>query len=629
MKRRILITLLLVILITLASCHKDNNDSSRTKLVFEYQSGHIDDDFEEGIEKKFNVDIIMRNNNSVCPGYRLSQELSHNMGPDFFVGEYLTNLDEDVLSSYFYDLGGLSFVNNYYLSTIESLTHSDGGLYFLPGPSYVYGIVYDKTMFKELNLELPYNYSSFVSLINQINSMNLTGYEPKSNNDLEKEEVKVEAFVPTLKWSDMFQIIFNSLNYTNAIKGVDNAIWLNNYQNGNESMIGHMEEAAARYLKLFDDGVLSLDMWDIKAPYRSSKLYKYHTSLMTIECQQGYEYNITANKDNPENLHEMGMMPFYTSDEDDSGYLYSIPRSYFGASKAAMMDSKKKEMLTEILNYLSTSEGQKLLINGEDYFGFLKEVACLESDFYIDVLDTIQSGRIINNFYYENNNSKGVENYLHSSTKSLVTGEISINEWLTNADEARDKSFIASEDEVYGICNETLNRLETAYMIGQAYLYTFDADIALVPVSVNYGTTGSLFSGEITDKGIKDLNTQNSYFSKSVDGDLNFVVAEMTGKELLECAKKCSKRNEVALAGIKMTVQMIDDKSFLYKSLLFNGEELDLNKTYKVVTLKGVAYNAKIIDEFVDYKFFDIFKNYIINGLNKVVDKPKDLIFED
>lgn len=33
MKRRILITLLLVILITLASCHKNNNDSLRTKLV--------------------------------------------------------------------------------------------------------------------------------------------------------------------------------------------------------------------------------------------------------------------------------------------------------------------------------------------------------------------------------------------------------------------------------------------------------------------------------------------------------------------------------------------------------------------------------------------------------------------
>ncbi|MGN0174578.1 MAG: hypothetical protein ACI388_00005, partial [Methanobrevibacter sp.] len=113
------------------------------------------------------------------------------------------------------------------------------------------------------------------------------------------------------------------------------------------------------------------------------------------------------------------------------------------------------------------------------------------------------------------------------------------------------------------------------------------------------------------------------------DGDLNFIIANMTGKELLECAQKCSKRNEVAFAGVKMTVKMLDDDSIWYKSLLFEGEELDLNKTYRVVTLKGVAYNTKITDEYVDYKFYDIFKNYIINCLNKVVDTPKDLIFEN
>lgn len=626
MKKRILIIVLLICIITFTSCRNDNRNNERTKLVFEYQSGHIDEEFESEIESKFNVDIIMKNNNSLYPGFRLKQELSHGMGPDFIVGEYINSMEDSVLSSYLYDLGGEEFVNNYYLSTIETLTKSNGGLYFLPGPCYVYGIVYDKTMFKKLNLELPYNYSSFVELINKINSMNLVGYEPISHTDSTLEEVKVKAFVPTIKWSDMFQIIFNSLNY-NALKGIDNTIWLNNYQNGNESMVGHMEEAANRYLKLFSDGVLSLDMWDIKAPYRSSKLYSYHTSLMTIECQQGYEYNIEANKDDLSNMHEMGMMPFYTSDERDSGYLYAIPRSYFCATKAAMNDNNKREALLEILNYLSTTAGQKLLINGEDYFGFLKGNTCLDSDFYSDVIDTIKEGRIIKNFYYENNNSKAVENYLHKSTKDLVLGNISVNEWLTGADKARDNCVRPEAEEVYGICKDNMNSLQTAYLIGKSYLYSFDADIAFVPVSVNYGTTACLYTGNITDKVINDANTQNSYYSKVVEGDLNFVIVTLTGSQLLEYARKSSNNGLAAFAGIDMTVKLIDDYSIEYLSLKINNEELDLNKTYRVVTLKGLISTDNVIEECEGYKFYDIFKQFIINGLNGVVEAPKELIF--
>ena len=161
------------------------------------------------------------------------------------------------------------------------------------------------------------------------------------------------------------------------------------------------EEAAQKYLQMFEDGVLSLDLWNVKPGYRSQKLYNYHTSLMNIECQQGSEFNKEVNKDTPENLHEMGMMPIYTSDDPDSGYLYAIPRSFISITKQGAKDEKKLEVMLEIMDYLSTPEGQKLLINGSDYFGFLKDDILLDSDFYSDVIDTIEDERIITTFYYE------------------------------------------------------------------------------------------------------------------------------------------------------------------------------------------------------------------------------------
>lgn len=361
------------------------NDTERIQLVFEFQDGRISDQFESTLESLFPVDIVMDKVLSTNPYLRLKEELTHDMAPDFVLCEYIRRIEDDVLSEYFYDLGAQSFVNNYYLSAIESCTSSDGGLYYIPGPSYVYGIVYDKTAFAELGLTVPGNYSEFVKLIQDVDAMGLTGTEP----DLNTAEVPVRSFVPTMRWRDMTQIIFNTMNYEDTFRGITNAKWLTDYQNGEGTMVGHMEAAAEKYLKLFDDGVLSLDLWDVIPGYRSRKLYDYHTSLMTIESQQTFEFNQVFNEEKPENQHEIGLMPIYTSDDPDSGYLYAIPRSFIGITGQGAADPAKLEALLRIMDYLSTPEGQKLLISGDDYFGFLKNDTSLNSDFYF-----IQRSRI-------------------------------------------------------------------------------------------------------------------------------------------------------------------------------------------------------------------------------------------
>lgn len=70
--------------------------------------------------------------------------------------------------------------------------------------------------------------------------------------------------------------------------------------------------------------------------------------------------------------HEIGLMPFFTSDEPDSDYLYAIPRSFVSITAQGAKDSEKFDMMLKIMDYLSTTEGQMLLMNGSDYFGFLK-----------------------------------------------------------------------------------------------------------------------------------------------------------------------------------------------------------------------------------------------------------------
>lgn len=641
MKKRIIALMLAVILtFQFTACsgggaekqsgsQQDSSKEEKIQIMFEFQDGHINEEFEETLEALFDVDIVMEMDQSPNPYLNLKEELTHEMAPDLVLCEYIKRIEDEVLAQYFYDLGSESFVNQYYLSAIESCTASDGGLYYIPGPSYVYGIVYDKTAFQQLGLTVPQNYSEFVELIKTVDRMNLTGTEPDPEDETGTVEVPVQAFVPTLRWSDMFQILFNTINYEDCIRGMDNAEWVSDYQQGRGSMVGRMEEAAQNYMKLFQDGVLSLNYWTVEPGYRSRKLYAYHTSLMTIECQQGYEYNRMLNEQNPDNLHEMGMMPIYTGDDPDSGYLYAIPRSFVGITKQGAEDPEKLDKMLKIMDYLSTPEGQKLLINGSDYFGFLKNEMSLDSDFYTDVKETIEAGRVIPAFYYEgDDHGDMVETYLHETTPDLLKGKITIKEWLEGADAARDAALAPAELEVYGTAPETLLPLQTAYVDGLAYLNSMEADIAYVPMSENYGTRSCFFSGDITEEKIELITTESYYELYPQETDMDYVVVEMTGQELLDQALAASREGLAAFAGAEMTCSLSGKNGAQYVSLKIDGEDMDRNKTYRVATLRGAVPKAKVVKIYEDLTFRDIFKSYL-KAVGGTVTAPEQLKIEE
>ena len=622
----IALVLAALLMVPTAVCAIAEESSDRVQLVFEYQDGRVNEEFESTLENLFPVDIVMVVNQSTNPYLRLQEELTHDMAPDFVLCEFIKRIEDDVLAQYFYDLGAESFVNNYYLSAIEACTASDGGLYYIPGPSYVYGIVYDKTLFAELGLTVPTNYPEFVQLIQDVDAMNLTGSEPKPDNPEETIEVPVRAFVPTVRWCDMSQIIFNTMNYEDSFRGIRNAKWLADYQKGEGSMVGHMEPAAEKYLKLFEDGVLSLDFWNVEPGYRSRKLYDYHTALMTIESQQAYEFNKMLNSENPENLHEMGLMPIYTGQSSDSGYLYAIPRSFIGITAQGAADPAKLSAMLQIMEYLSTPEGQKLLISGSDYFGFLKDDTSLGSDFYTEVLDTINAGRIISTFYFEgDNHGDFVETYMHDSTADLVNGVITIEDWLRGADEYRAKALAPKDTTVYGTVPETLVPLQTAYVDGLAYLASMDADLAYVPVAPGYGTQSYFYSGDVTEDKLGLVTTESRSFTTPMDNDLEFVVVEMTGERLIELALSWCDNGMAAFAGAEMVYSLSGTDGAQYATLKLNGEEMDLSKTYRVSSLLGAVPHEKVVEEHPELNFKDMFKHYL-EECGGVVTAPEQLV---
>ena len=633
--KRIISLLLSAVLITtiLTGCGSESKETSksgdgRIQIRVQYLCGRMNLDLESVLESKFpNVDIVT---DEIVgePDYVIAQEMAHGMEPDIYLYEGLSTMDDALIAEKFYDLSQEAFTNNFYLTAVSECVNTDGGLYYLPGPVYVYGIVYDKTAFQELGLSVPHSYTEFVNLLNEVRAMELKGTEPDENDPDAKVTVNVEPFVPTVKWPDMWSFLFDTYNYDDYLKGVDNALWLDSFQRGNASMIGHMEGAAEKLVKLFDDGILSPAFWEMRAPVRTAKLYRYHTSLMTIECQSAQGYNERENADTPENFHEIGMMPFYTSDNANSDYLISTPRCYFGMTKKAAQDDEKKEAILEIFDFLSTMEGQDLMIEGGGgEINLLKESNLTDEPFYDEVRGTFKEGRVITRFYFAGK-SGAVESYLHKATLDLVDGKMSIEDWLKEADRVRDEALENKpvEEVSYGTAKEMLSVEETAVVVGQAYLHATGADIGIVPVRASFGMKNRLYEGPITDKAINSLMTTRMVAGITVEdpNHINIVTVKITGQQLMDLLEE-NKNTFVGLAGLEVKYDPSKPEGERYTSLKYHGKEIAPEDEFIAASVKGAVKNLPVVEVYDELVFKDMFINYLDSCGGEISGAPKSL----
>ena len=426
----------------------------------------------------------------------------------------------------------------------------------------------------------------------------------------------------------MWSFLFDTYNYDDYLKGVDNALWLDSFQRGNASMIGHMEGAAEKLVKLFDDGILSPAFWEMRAPVRTAKLYRYHTSLMTIECQSAQGYNERENADTPENFHEIGMMPFYTSDNANSDYLISTPRCYFGMTKKAAQDEEKKEAILEIFEFLSTMEGQDLMIEGGGgEINLLKESNLTDEPFYDEVRGTFKEGRVITRFNFAGK-SGAVEAYLHKATLDLVDGKMSIEDWLKEADRVRDEALENKpvEEVTYGTAKEMLSVEETAVVVGQAYLHATGADIGIVPVRASFGMKNRLYEGPITGKAINCLMTTRMAAGITVEdpNHINIVTVKITGQQLMDLLEE-NKDTFVGLAGLEVEYDPAKPEGERYVSIKYHGQDISPEDEFVAASVKGAVKNLPVVEVYDELVFKDMFISYLDSCGGEISGAPQSL----
>jgi hypothetical protein len=355
---------------------------------------------------------------------------------------------------------------------------------------------------------------------------------------------------------------------------------------------------------------------------------------MIIECQNAINYNRDINTDDNDR-HDMAMMPFWTSDNEDGDYMYCIPSYYMAINKASAEESdEKKEILLEMMEYLSSEEGQEMLIGDDFQVSNIIGVQLNENDFSANIIDTIERGAAINTFYLANGeNNKQVERQLLSNVKDMVEGNISVEDWLSGADQVRDDFLAGNLDtgEVYGQVDETLTRLETAYTMADMYRSLTEADIGIcLGGAWDRSTNGYLYEGDITDSTLACITPNKEGEYDEADDAEKIVTAKLTGEQILEvlnCAEETVSTTITyglypyyVASGLEVVFNpWAAEGERVLSCKLPDGSDIDTTATYTVAFYNGSLPNlTPDIESSIDMSWQDAFLSWLDKNGGKV-----------
>ena len=525
------------------------------------------------LEKQFpDVNFISVFHCSQITQYELRQSLLGGSAEDIIISPNMNQIS-DIAPDTMLDLSAESFTGNYNPLALEN-SQIKGKLYYLPGPSAMYGIVYDKTMFEEHGWQVPHSYDEFISLVKTINDSG------------------IRAFQPTCKYARQAQLVFTMFDYDEVFGGAQNYKWLTDYQSGSASMKGHIEPALKRYKELNEAGIIKPEDFDMQPGNRSTMLYNDHTCAMIIENEQAVLYAKQAKSD-----HEYGMFPFWNGNNEDSDHIMTTPGYYIGISKklADKGNEKKLAKVMEVLRYISTPEGQLAISGGKmTQISNVRGTSYEKNSFNTEVQSTIEKGNQVPevNLMATGNNNP-TEKQLQSDLRKFLEGSMDEEALMADCDGVRTKSLSVPLDrgKLAGTAEKTFTRTETGLFIADALKQKAGADIGLCLVgTVHCGMVGQIYKGDIYASDIESLSLSVGTVRKDDPNDKKLWLVSMTGaqlQDLLKYAYTYDPQDNVpnipyyVASGLKIKFAPYAENK-LVSVTMADGSALDAGKTYHV-----------------------------------------------
>lgn len=478
-------------------------------------------------------------------------------------------------NDFLYDLSGEDFLGRYNLSALNSLSN-DGKLFQLPTTNSVQGIVYNKTLFEKHGWKVPETLDEFYTLCDEISA---EGIRP---------------FAACTKYMEQLVWLTLGFSYDNIFSDIEKQLQYTEFAQGKISCKDLMEPSFEVLKDLYEKGLLleedftaSITQYGYNVLNGETAMIPRNLDILSLPTEKGIDC-------------ELGFFGFPTK-EPGKHWMQMIPGTKISVAKSAMEDEQHRQDILNILDYISTNDGQKILqkiFHGISNLSSYQQESAFE---FQGIQDCMEEGRVLYTALY--GSDQNVEVFL-----KWTKGELSINEMIDACDNFEIYNELALlEKPSIGKALEDFTVLETSIYQTDVMQEKTGAEIALM-LNRNYfkGNLAGIYEGNIV--------YPERFCLKGINPDDALTTYHITGANLkLLMEHPIINGTEVnamyAPAGLKMVfAPWLPIDANVQSLTLADGTPLDDEKLYTVA-----AWGGTIDERYIS----DVVKTYDELGTNQ------------
>lgn len=439
--------------------------------------------FEKAAEERFpQLDIIQVGNYTADMGIAEYEARLKNDDLTDIVMTWPLDVGEKYWNERLLDLSALPISSKYTTSMLNTIAR-DGKLFYLPGPSQVRAIVYNKTLFKEKGWAVPTSFEGFIELCKKI------------------EQAGIRPLQLSLKNEEVLDTAFVGFGYASSFAKPENAQWMDDYNQGKGSFGDNFTPALRIFQRLVNEGILQKSDLNVYYQDRERMLFTRQAAMAedsVLMARMGLE--LTGSND------EFGLMPFFNP-TSDSDWARLYPVCFIGVNKhlTEAENKEKYDLVMQLLEYISTPEGQEALAGDTGaMFSSLKGVSPPNISEIKDLIPALTHGR-----YAVFPTLKNAQEALREGLAGMVAGTLTSDDVIKMVDAQNISPPVIVAAEMIGTAEANFSLIETGNFLTDAMRERSGSDIALFLDNGKdgrfngKGISGRLYKGDLTVLDVK------------------------------------------------------------------------------------------------------------------------------
>lgn len=498
----------------------------------------------------------------------------HDALPDIIGMRKFSLNDAKYLKEELLDLSRTEVAATFHPSYLEQNRDEDGSIRWLPTCAELEGIIVNKEFLDNLNLSLPTTFDELLNCINILKENGLTPFITDYAYDYSCLTISQGSNIPQLMSIDgvAWRQKYESEKAGEAV-GLDREVWLPVFEN----LFKFFEATDV------DESYLEFSTKDI-----TNKFINKETVMIRGTGSDCFNFSKTM---------DVAFLPFFGETPRDS-WVYSYPIAQYAVNKKVATDSRKYEVVMDILEEMLSLEGQLNTAYGAPMLSYTISSSPNLSSVFDPIADTVKANHIymrIASTTFFTTTKNVVQGIIKGDYKTPEEAYDAFDSTLKSAKKSNTANIIYTSDVSY-----PYGLTENGNMAESSILNTIVKNVSLDPEKLTPIYDNSLDNSINFDIGIAITGLSISpvfegpytelQLRRLVNGRSTTVYFELTGEEvdslmseLIDLRKNGNNpirhRNFIPVtSGFSYKIKDNQDDSYTYL-----GSDLDKEKVYKVL----------------------------------------------